>query len=60
MKQQVRDRSKLLFISFQSFDNFLINVEFSRRRELFHEEWQIMDFDRKFEDKIGGECYFLI
>lgn len=58
MKQQVRDRSKLLFISFQSFDNFLINVEFSRRRELFHEEWQIMEWILNLKIKLAVNIIF--
>lgn len=58
MKQQVRDRSKLLFISFQSFDNFLINVEFSRRRELFHEEWQIMEWILNLKIKLPVNIIF--
>lgn len=58
MKQQVRDRSKLLFISFQSFDNLLINVEFSRRRELFHEEWQIMEWILNLKIKLPVNIIF--
>lgn len=58
MKQQVRDRSKLLFISFQSFDNLLINVEFSRRRELFHEEWQIMEWILNLKIKLAVNIIF--